>query len=230
MYGPDAALYVDWRQSVKSDPPYALYFFKQKQYIRWDVDNEKLFEGYPRDIAQGWPGLREAFPEGTLNGAIHVPAWRNRAFFFFRGENRAVSWDVTNHRMDPGLVPVAGILPGQLTRSGVFTPLYVDYGDVQRIYAFRGDEYARWTIAGEAFPEAEDKGYPRKIGDGWTGGLVIAPSCAVSVNWTKRSPALNNRKNYFFLGDLYLRWDVKTHSKNYKLDVPSGWKGWPDFV
>ncbi|MBI1384358.1 MAG: hypothetical protein GC150_05565 [Rhizobiales bacterium] len=229
MYGPNAALYVDWRQSLKSDPPYALYFFKNRQYIRWDVDNERLYEGYPREISQGWPGLMEAVPGGVLEGAIHVPEWGNRAFFFFKGEKRVVAWDIGKNRIVEEALELSTVLPSRLIEDGHFTPLFVDYGDARRIYAFRGDEYTRWTVEGANFPAAEDRGYPRKIGDGWTGGLVIAPTCAVSVNWTRRSAALNNRKNYFFLGDLYVRWDVKTHSRNYKLDVPSGWKGWPDF-
>jgi hypothetical protein len=229
MHGPYAALFVDRRQAAKADSPYALYFFKLRQYIRWDVERERLCEGYPRDIAEGWPGLLAACPGGRLAGAIHVPAWRNRAFFFFRGERAAVSWDIGEHLIDENPVPLATLLPSKLTEDGNFTPLYVDYGKARRIYAFRGDEYTRWTVEGQGFPEAEDQGYPRKIGDGWTGGLMVAPTCAVSVNWTGRSDPASRRKTYFFLGDLYVRWDVETHSKNYELDVPCGWKGWPDF-
>lgn len=64
-----------------------------------------------------------------------------------------------------------------------------------RIYAFRGDEYTRWTVAGPGFPVAEDEGYPRKFGDGWTGGLAIAPTCALSVNWTRPTAAHRYRRS-----------------------------------
>jgi len=28
---------------------------------------------------------------------------------------------------------------------------------------------------------------------------------------------------------LYLRWDVPSHTRNYRLDIVAGWKGWPSF-
>jgi hypothetical protein len=229
MQGPHAALFVDWRQSLNADPPYAAYFFKRRQYIRWHVDEQRLYEGYPRAISEGWPGLLEAVPGAALSGAIHVPRWGNRAVFFFRGERRVVAWDVGAHRVEREPLRLSDVLPSRLIEDGVFTPLYVDYGDAQRIYAFRGDEYTRWTVTGPQFPGSEDAGYPRKIGDGWTGGLAIAPTCALSVNWTRPSAAPDNHKNYFFMGDLYVRWDVKSHRSNYTQDIATGWKGWPAF-
>ena len=63
----------------------------------------------------------------------------------------------------------------------------------------------------------------------YTGGLTVASSCATCVHWIGRSDAIARRKIYFFLGDLYTRWDVASHTRNYRLDVPSGWKGWPEF-
>lgn len=227
--GPNAALHVDWRGSRKSDPPYAVYFFRNRQYIRWDIDNERLFEGYPMDIEEGWPGLLGTCPGQPLSGAFHVPAWNQRIFFCFHGQTRLTTWNVLENTVDPSQVDLSEVLPSKLIADGHFAPLYVDDGAAQRVYAFRGDAYTRWTVTGSDYPTREDEGYPRKIGDGWTGGLVIAPTCAVSVRWTRRSDALADRKAYFFLGDLYMRWDVKSHTKNYKLDIPSGWKGWPEF-
>jgi len=227
--GPLAALHVDWTGSVKSDPPYALYFFRERQYIRWDVDNERLFDGYPRDIREGWPGLMDVFPSARLSGAIHVPGWHNCIYFFFRGQEHAASWDVVTNMLDPDPVPVSRLVPSDLTAGGPFAPVYVDRGDSQTVYAFRGDAYTRFTVRQGALPKHEDDGYPRKIGDGWTGGLTVAPTCGVSVRWTQRSPSLPAHKLYFFLGNLYTRWDITSHSNNYRLDIPSGWKGWPDF-
>ncbi|MGI9381586.1 MAG: hemopexin repeat-containing protein [Methyloligellaceae bacterium] len=228
-YGPDAALQVDWQGSDKIGPSHAIYFFKRKQYIRWNVDEERLFDGYPKSIEEGWPGLLEVFPGVPLSGAMHVPGWHNKIYFFFRNQSAAVAWDVARHALEPEPVDVAGLMPSALTQDGNFTPLYVDDGTTQKVYAFQGDAYTRWTVQAGAFPEREDDGYPRRIGDGWTGAFLVAPACAVSVNWTRRSEALTNRKIYFFLGDLYTRWDVDTHTMNYRLDIPSGWKGWPDF-
>lgn len=229
-YGPLAALHVDWSGSVKADPPYAIYFFKEKQYIRWNVDEERLFDGYPKPIEEGWQGLLEVFPGTALSGAMHVPGWQNKIYFLFQGQDRFATWDVASNTLDAETRAISDVMPGELAADGYFAPLYVDTGDVQKVYGFRGDTYTRWTVVPDQLPAAEDAGYPRKIGDGWTGGLSIAPRCAVSVSWTRRSKALTNRKIYFFLGDLYTRWDVASHSTNYRLDIPSGWKGWPDFV
>ena len=227
--GPLAALYVDWAGSAHTDPPYALYFFRESEYIRWDVDNEVLFDGYPKSIAEGWPGLMEAVPGGRLSGAICVPGWHNKIYFFFKDQDVAVSWDVANHRIDEDLVPISRLMPSHLTTDGPFTPVHVDRGDRQTVYAFRGDAYTRFTVKPDSLPEHEDDGYPRKIGDGWTGGLTVMPTCAVNVRWTNRADSVASNKLYFFLGDLYTRWDVDSHSKNYRLDIPSGWKGWPEF-
>lgn len=228
-YGPSAALHVDWAGSEKPGPPYAIYFFKRRQYIRWNVDQERLFDGYPRPIAEGWPGLLERFPETPLVGAVHVPGWHNKIYFLFRDRTEALVWDVIGNVAEPETLPIDRLMPSALTTGGNFTPLHVDDGEQQRVYAFRGDAYTRWTVRPGALPEREDDGYPRKIGDGWTDGFLVAPTCAVSVHWTRRSEALTNRKIYFFLGDLYTRWDVQSHSKNYRLDIPSGWRGWPTF-
>jgi len=228
--GPLAALHVDWADSTKEGPPYALYFFRRENYIRWDIDNERLFEGYPKPISEGWPGLDRVFPGAPLNGAIHVPGWHNRIYFFFAGWQHAVVWDVATHTPMPQTIPVPELLPTALTAPGHFAPVYVDRGNQQMVYVFRGDTYTRFTVTPGQLPEREDDGYPRKIGDGWTGGLTVAPTCAVSVRWTNRAKSVSNHKLYFFLGDLYTRWDIDSHSNNYRLDIPSGWKGWPVFT
>lgn len=227
--GPDAALHVDWAGSVKDKPPGAIYFFKKTHYLRWNVDEERLYDGYPKPIEEGWPGLLDIFGDATLRGAMSVPGWNNKIYFFFHRHDHLVTWDIATHTCDPEPSKISDIMPSALTEDGHFTPLYVDDGSQQKVYGFRGDTYTRWTVHPDTLPQAEDAGYPRKIGDGWTGGLTVAPTCAVNVNWTNRSDALTNRKIYFFLGDLYTRWDVDSHSVNYRLDIPSGWKGWPEF-
>jgi hypothetical protein len=49
------------------------------------------------------------------------------------------------------------------------------------------------------------------------------------VNWSAAGTAPPNTKNYFFLGDLCVRWDVQSHTNNYTQDIASGRKGWPTF-
>lgn len=229
MIGPVAALHVDWTGSTKPSPAHSLYFFKERQYIRWDIDTEQVSEGYPADIAQGWPGLLDHFPDSNLCGAMHVPGWQNKIWFFFQNQTEVVSWDVKTNTVDAKTTPLQALLPSTLVSGGPFAPVHVDRGESQSVYVFRGDEYTRFTVQNGSLPKKDDDGYPRKIGQGWTGGLTVAPHCGVSVNWPNRSTALRNHKLYFFLGELYTRWDIGTHSTNYRLDIPAGWKGWPDF-
>lgn len=229
-FAPLAALHVDWAGSSLEGPPYALYFFRHSEYIRWDVDNECLFEGYPRAISELWPGLLDVFPDVPLSGAMHVPGWDNRIFFFFKNHDHAAVWNVAEHRLDDETIAVQKLLPSELTAPGHFAPVHVDRDNGQIVYVFRADTYTRFTVEPGKMPTREDDGYPRKIGDGWTGGLTVAPSCAVSVRWTQRDKSLADHKLYFFLGDLYTRWDIKSHASNYRLDIPSGWKGWPEFT
>ena len=229
MIGPNAALYIDWTGSTKTGAKRAVYFFKKQQYIRWDIEKEEVALGYPEDISKGWPGLLDHFPGVNLSGAIHVPKWKNKIFFFFDGQDRVVSWDVKTNCVDPEKLHADKVLPSSLVQGGPFAPIYVDRGENEAVYVFRGDEYTRFTVVENFQPSKEDDGYPRKIGQGWTGGLTVAPGCGVSVNWPNRSKVLKNNKVYFFLGELYTRWDIDTHSPNYRLDIPAGWKGWPNF-
>jgi len=224
---PDAAFCV---QAPRHDPGRTgatLYFFRRNEFACWDVAGEALLPGYPRAIAQGFPGLLEAFPGKALRGALHVPEWGAKAYFFFEGERDAVVWDLDQGATN-GTVDVAGLLPGRLA-AGDFTPAYAQLADGRGVvYAFSGREYTRFAIEGGV--AREEPGFPRPIDADWKDGLVLAPRAAVYVDWPSRSVAHSNRKLYFFMGDLYLRWDVPSHTRNYRLDIASGWKGWPAFA
>ena len=205
-----------------------LYFFRGRKFACWDVVGEAMLPGYPRDVASAFPGLLDAFPGAELRGALHVPEWGARVYFLFEGRREAIAWNLDAGTVE-GRVAVAELLPGELTRED-FTPAYSQLADGTRvIYAFRGYDYTRFTVSGSA-PLREDPGFPRRIDADWKDGLVLAPRSAVYVEWPSRSSAHSNRKLYFFMGNLYLRWDVPSNTRNYRLDIVSGWKGWPDFA
>ncbi len=224
---PDAVLFFE-APYIEGDPPGPkLYFFKKRQYFAWDVLDEKLCDGYPRDAVADWPGLFEAFPDSELRGALHVPEW-DKAFFFFVGQPQCVQWDVGHRRVAAETTPVAELLPGIFTQAD-FTPVYAQLAGGERvIYGFKGHDYARWSV-GSKWPALLEPGFPHKIADDWKDGLVLAQKTGVYVEWPSRSSAHSNRKIYFFMGDLYLRWDVPSNTRNYRLDIVAGWKGWPRF-
>jgi hypothetical protein len=205
-----------------------LYFFKNGRFASWDVLEERLDPGYPRDIRTAWPGLLEAGDGRSLRGALHVPAWGRTAYFFFEGLAEVVPWNLDTGSVAGLRVPITTLLPGAFA-EGDFTPVYAQRaGGEGVIYAFQGHDYQSW-MAGTALPSGPESGTARKIAQDWKDGLVLAPRTGVYVEWPNRSSAHSNRKIYYFMGDLYLRWDVPSNTRNYRLDVVTGWKGWPQF-
>lgn len=104
------------------------YFFRDDQYIRFDVKNHRADPGYPKPIAGNWPNFK--FPDG-IDGAI---AWPRRidgrsVVYFFKGD-QYMRYDVDADRGDDqsegGLVypaAVAGSWSGLLVAA---TPGPVD--------------------------------------------------------------------------------------------------------
>lgn len=229
ILSPDAALFLPGPHFAGDPPGPKLYFFKNRQFACYDVIEEKLAEGYPRDTAEHWPGLLEAFPGRPLRAALHVPAWGRTVFFFFEGESQLLAWDLDRNQPQARRIPVADVLPGAFA-SGEFTPVYAEQADrTGVIHAFQGKECLRWR-SGNAWPATLEPGYPHKTADDWKEGLVLAPRTGVYLEWPNRSSAHSNRKIYFFMGDLYLRWDVPSNTRNYRLDIVAGWKDWPTYA
>ena len=226
---PDAAIFLEAARDKSEPPGPKLYFFKNNQYLSWDVIGEKPCERYPRAIAPDWPGLLESHPDSKLRGALRVSAWPGKVFFFFSGQTDLVVWDLEHGRVSEDRLAVSDLLPGPFSRQD-FTPVYAQLPEGKEvIYGFKGHDYARWSIGPGAAATLDD-GFPHKIADDWKDGLVLAPKAGVYVEWPSRSSAHSNRKIYFFMGDLYLRWDVPSNTRNYRLDIVAGWPGWPAFA
>ncbi len=226
---PDAVLWLDSADSGAAHDGSKLYFFKNRQFACWDVLGDRMLDGYPREIAADWPGVLERFPGRRLHAALRVPERGNSIYFLFEHETRAIVWDMDARCVNRTTVDSRELLPTELSPTEV-TPVYARLADgTSVIYGFQGLDYTRWTV-GASLPAAEDPGFPRKIAPDWKDGLVLAPRAGVYVDWPNRSSAHSNRKIYFFMGDLYLRWDVPSNTRNYRLDIAAGWKGWPVFA
>jgi hypothetical protein len=229
MLAPDAVLALDATGFGLDRPGAVVCFFKNRQFACWDIANDTLLPGYPRDIDSEWPGLLAAAPGRNLRGALRVPEWGPHIHFLFEGETAAVAWNTERGAVESERVELARLLPGA-PAGGDFTAVVAELAGGERVvYGFKGLEYTRWTI-GASPPPAPDPGFPRRIADDWKDGLTLAPRAGVYVDWPNRSSAHSNRKLYFFMGDLYLRWDVPSNTRNYRLDIIAGWKGWPAFA
>jgi hypothetical protein len=226
---PDAVLCLEAPYMDAGPGGPTLIFFKNRKFVCWDVVNETMMPGYPREMDDGWPGVLSAFPECRLRGALHVPVLGRKIYFFYEGRSQAAVWDMDRRQLEAARMDVQKLLPSSLTKRD-FTPVYAQFADGRAVlYAFEGFEYTRWTV-GSSWPTREDAGFPRRIDADWKDGLVLAPRAGVYVDWPNRSSAHSNRKIYFFMGNLYLRWDVPSNTRNYRLDIVAGWKGWPTFA
>lgn len=229
VMAPDAALFLP-APYFESDPPgQKLYFFKNSQFACWDVQSEALCSDYPRSIETGFPGLWATGNGALLRAALHVPAWGRTVLFLFEGQTEFVQWDLDRRAVRPDRLPINAVLPGAFA-DGAFTPVYSELVNGEAVlYAFQGKDYLRWQV-GTAWPATLEAGYPHKTAADWKDGLVLAPRTGVYLEWPNRSSAHSNRKIYYFMGDLYLRWDVPSNTRNYRLDIVAGWKGWPTFA
>ncbi|MFT4927543.1 MAG: hypothetical protein ACI8WB_003654 [Phenylobacterium sp.] len=81
----DAALHFE---------PESVYLFSGNQYVRFNIKENKVDEGYPALISERWVGVNFV----QLDGAIY---WGNGKVYFFR-EDRYVRYDVSNYNADPG--------------------------------------------------------------------------------------------------------------------------------
>jgi hemopexin len=229
-YAPFAACCISTGRTESSRQGQEILFFRRTQYIAWDVEGDAMRDGYPRDIRRDWPGLLEAFAGSTLTGALHVREWGPKIYFQFAGKARCATWDLNARALLEHRPLLSELLPGEISEPPGLVTVYAHTRDGHSVvYGFRGTQYARWSVSDGSGHASLDTGYPRGIRDGWPDGLTVAPDSGVFADWVTRSDAHPNRKIYFFLGDVYLRWDVTTHTRNYRLDVPGGWKGWPRF-
>jgi hypothetical protein len=94
------------------------YFFRDDQYIRFDVANHRADPNYPKPIAGNWPNFK--FPSG-IDGAV---AWPEKidgklVVYFFKGD-QYMRYDVEADLADDQYpLPVAGNWPGLLMATSL---------------------------------------------------------------------------------------------------------------
>lgn len=134
------------------------YFFKGKQYLRYDVVADHVDPGYPRPIAGNWPGM---WPE-KIDAAICWPG--NGKAYFFKGD-QYLRYDIAGDKTDAGYPrPIAGNWPGFPAdfAAGVQAAAVWNNG---KAYFFKGSQYLRYDIAADKV----DAGYPKPIAGNWPG-------------------------------------------------------------
>jgi len=190
------------------------YFFKGKQYLRYDAKADKTDAGYPKPIAGNWPG----FPAGFTTGVGAYVLWGGGKAYFFKGKNY-LRYDIVADKVDPGYPrPIAGNWPGMWADNIDAAVCWPGNG---KAYFFKGSQYLRYDIAADK----TDAGYPRPIAGNWPG---FPPTFAAGV---QAAVVWNNGKAYFFKGSQYLRYDIATDKVDpgYPKPIAGGWPGfWPN--
>jgi hypothetical protein len=139
-----------------------LYFFRGAAYVRYDLAGDRVDDGFPRQIAEGWPSLANAGFGSDIDAALN---WGNGKAYFFKG-GRYVRYDIAADKVDDGFpVGIANGWPG-FANAGFAEGLSgaLNWGD-GKAYFFRGAQYLRYDIANDLV----DDGYPLAIAGNWPG-------------------------------------------------------------
>lgn len=125
-----------------------LYLFNRGNYIRVDVDRETIDPGYPKPIAEGWPGVTFERIDATLNVAPD-------ALYFFRG-NQYIRFNMLNNQADAGYPDSVGKRWAGVTFDRIDAAVY--WGNA-KVFFFRGNQHIRYDMVNYR----TDPGYPKFI-------------------------------------------------------------------
>jgi hypothetical protein len=170
-------------------PDRTAYLFRGSQCLRIVPGMTEVESGYPKPIADEFPGLFEA----ALDAVV---LWPSGKAYFFRG-SEYIRYDLTAGQVDPGYPQP--IVPAW---SGLDL---ADFGsDIDAIavwpngkaYLFKGSQYLRYDVA----TDVVDSGYPASIEGAWP-GLFSSDLDALMVV---------DQKAYAVRGAEYIRYDIET--------------------
>jgi hypothetical protein len=130
------------------------YFFSGSQYYRFDNRTDQVDPGYPKAIADNWPGL-------TLDRVDACVNWDNGKAYFFR-RNQYWRYDINNEAVDSGWPKL--IKDNWRGLFDVGLDGAINWGN-GKVYFFKGNQYSRYDIKNEAV----DSGWPKLIQDNWPG-------------------------------------------------------------
>lgn len=125
-----------------------LYFFNRDQYIRVDVDAMKVDPGYPKTIAEGWPGV----PFERIDAAMNVSP---DAIYFFLG-NQYVRFNMLANRADEGYPEITSKRWTGLNFDRIDAAVY--WGNA-KVFFFRGNQHIRYDMV----TYRADPGFPKYI-------------------------------------------------------------------
>lgn len=125
-----------------------LFMFNRDKYVRWDVDKLAIDPGFPRLIAEGWPGITFE----RIDAAINVTP---DSVYFIKG-NQYIRFNALKHRADEGYPDLLSRRWTGVTFDRIDAATYWGNG---KVYFFSGSQYIRYdTVMWRA-----DPGFPKSI-------------------------------------------------------------------
>ncbi|MEU9377580.1 hemopexin repeat-containing protein [Streptomyces sp. NPDC048255] len=85
--GIDAALWWDEKTA---------YLFKGLEYVRYNLETDKVDEGFPKSIASYWPGFKEA---GFGSGIDAIVRWDDEWAYAFKGD-KYIRFHIPTNKVD----------------------------------------------------------------------------------------------------------------------------------
>ena len=145
----DAAFLGKYLVSSKGeDLSRKLYFFNRGRYIRVDVDTMAIDPGYPKTIAEGWPGVSFERIDAALNVSPE-------ALYFFLG-NQYVRFNMLKNQAEEGYPEATSQRWAGLSFDRVDAAVY--WGNA-KVFFFRGNQHIRYDMV----TYRADPGYPKFI-------------------------------------------------------------------
>ena len=157
----DAAIYAGYSSGSFNNK---LYFFKGDQYWRWNIETDKMSDGYPKLIKSGWPGIPNHLDAAVYGGRSDTH--RNNKLYFFKGSHYW-RWDIELDELDSGYPKtIRDLWPG--LPDNLDMAVYSGFSDSHRankLYFFKDDKYWRWDNKADRL----DENYPRSVAKNWPG-------------------------------------------------------------
>lgn len=178
------------------------YFFSGDAYVRYDVEADRVDEGYPLPISGNWQGLFEKDIDAC------VP-WSDGTVLFFKGD-QYLKYDLTADQVVDGFPrAISDDWPG-LFSADLDAAVLLPSGNA---YFFREDGYLTWDTAAGAVA-----GDVQPISGGWAG--LFESGIDAALLW----PSGNL---YFFRGDEYAQYDVDADAvaEGFPKPVADNWPG-----
>lgn len=145
----DAALNGDHLLShTGEDLSNKLFFFRRDKYIRVDKNTYEIDTGYPKPIAEGWPGVTF----NRIDAAVNV--WPDSVYFF--NGKQYTRFNITENRVEEGYPELISKRWVGVTFDRIDAAIYWGSG---KVYFFREDQHIRYDMV----TYRSDPGYPKSI-------------------------------------------------------------------